>query len=134
VSGPRNFETLVAANDLAALLIDRHAYADAAALLRETIASANETLTPAHWFTGVFRRNLGRCLMKDGQRAEAERELLAAHAVLAAARGPQDRQTVIAVRDLVDLYDAWGRQADARTWRDRLPQPSPSPNPASAKS
>jgi non-specific serine/threonine protein kinase/serine/threonine-protein kinase len=134
VAGPRNFETLVAANDLAAVLIDRHAFGDAEALLRETIAGANETLTPSHWFTGVFRRNLGRCLFKEGRRAEAERELLAAYAALAAARGAEDGQTVIAVRDLVDLYDAWGRPADVRTWRAKLPAPSPAASAPPAKS
>ena len=65
VSGPRNLETLMAANDLAYLLIDVGRLDEAEPLLRETIAGANETLTPAHWFTGAFRRNLGRCLTRQ---------------------------------------------------------------------
>jgi non-specific serine/threonine protein kinase/serine/threonine-protein kinase len=132
ISGPRNLETLVAANDLAALLIDRGRLQEAEPLLRETIEGANVTLTPSHWFTGVFRRNLGRCLTKEGKLKEAETELLGAHDVLEAARGADDRQTLNVVRNLADLYEAWGRKDAAATWRKRLPTPSPSP--AAAKS
>jgi serine/threonine protein kinase len=127
ISGPRNLETLVAANDLSTLLIERGRLPEAEALLRETVAGANETLTPAHWFTGVFRRNLGRCLTKEGKYADAERELLGALEVLTAARGAQDRQTVLVVRNLGDLYEAWGRKDAAASWRNRLPPPSPTP-------
>ena len=127
VSGPRNLETLVAASDLAALLMDRGQLAEAEALLRETVAGANETLTPAHWFTAAFRRNLGRCLTKQKRFAEAERELLGAHEVMKAARGPEDRQTLNIVRYLGDLYEAWGRKDAAASWRSRLPPPSPAP-------
>ena len=131
VSGPRNLETLVAANDLAVLQMDRGALPEAESLLREAVTGAEQTLTPAHWFTGVFRRNLGKCLTREKKYAEAERELLDAHAVLAAARGPDDRETRAAVRRLGELYEAWGRPDAAASWRSRLP-PSPSPSPAAS--
>jgi hypothetical protein len=107
--------------------MDKGRLAEAEQLLRETVAGAHETLTPGHWFTGAFRRSLGRCLTKEGKYAEAERELLGAYDVLKAARGPEDRQTVNAVRNLGDLYEAWGRRDAAASWRSRLPPPSPSP-------
>ena len=69
--------------------------------------------------TGCRRGELGECLTRMGRYAEAEEQLLEAHRVLDAAVGDDHIRTIRAVRALVDLYEAWGKPAEAAEWRAR---------------
>ena len=68
----------------------------------------------------MFRRNHGRSLTALRRYPEAERELLAAHSVLLAELGPEDRETQSVVRRLTELYEAWERPAALAAWRAKL--------------
>jgi hypothetical protein len=51
---------------------------------------------------------------------EAEALLLAAHHALAAQLGPDHRRTQRALGRIVELYNAWGKPAEAAEYRARL--------------
>jgi hypothetical protein len=117
-------DTLVVWNDLGLLLMDRKRLPEADAAFREGIRGAEATLPAGHRFTAIFRRNLGRVLVRMKRFPEAERELLRAHRELQAASGDDNRDTQAAVRRLVELYEAWGRPAPLAIWKERVPRPA----------
>jgi tetratricopeptide repeat protein len=121
VSGPRHLDTLDTANDLGLLLMDAGRLPESLAVFADLVKEAEAGLPVGHRFTAVFRRNHGRVLARLARYREAERELLRAQADLHVAVGDAHRDTVAAVRRLVELYDAWGRPAEASAWKKRLP-------------
>jgi tetratricopeptide (TPR) repeat protein len=90
-------------------------------VMDEAIATAREHLAADSWHVGGLLGGRGQGLAIQGRYEEAERALLESHAVLDAAVGPEHPASRRAIRRLVDLYEAWGRPADAAVWRDRLP-------------
>lgn len=62
---------------------------------------------------------LGLVSMKAGHHAVAEPLLLGYQRFLEARGGPAGTDTQRAVRLLVELYEAWGRETDAAEWRGR---------------
>ena len=74
-----------------------------------------------HLKTGNHRRQLGAYLTIMGRYEEAELELVEAHRIVEAAAGEDNSWTILAVEQLVALYEAWGEAGKADKWRDRLP-------------
>jgi hypothetical protein len=72
-----------------------------------------------HWQTAEAEGQWGACLAALGRFDEAETELLSSHAVLAKRRGPAHAATAESVEQIIHLYDAWGRPAEALQWRAR---------------
>jgi len=70
------------------------------------------------------RRSLAECLTGMGRYVEAEEELLAVHKRMHDRRGPQHHFTQMAIRSLVDLYEAWGKPEQAARWQAKLPAPT----------
>jgi hypothetical protein len=64
---------------------------------------------------------------KQGRYPEAEKLALTAYAGTARALGPQHARTKRLVGDLVSLYEAWGKPAEAASWRAILGDPSVAP-------
>ncbi len=73
---------------------------------------------PGHWRIDEARVNVGLALIHAGRFADAERELLSAHQGLGASRGTTADETQLARKRLVELYERWGRPAEAQRYRD----------------
>jgi tetratricopeptide (TPR) repeat protein len=82
-------------------------YAEAAAVLNEAIAIVERTLGSDNARAGGLRVTLGKALTKDGRFADAERELIEAHRVLASAQGVTASKIESSRKALVMLYEAW---------------------------
>jgi serine/threonine protein kinase len=121
VSGPRHQDTLLAANDLGHFLVDKGRLEEAETLLREATVGGKATLPPTHRWTTRFEIGLGECLVKRGRHAEAEEVLLAALADARAGTGDTKELQGDAARQLVALYEAWGRPAKAAPYRGLVP-------------
>jgi eukaryotic-like serine/threonine-protein kinase len=104
-------------------LLDAQAYAAAEPLLRESLA-LGEQKVPDAWDTHRTRSLLGGALLGQKKYADAEPLLLQGYAGLkqrAAKIPPEDRGSLTtALERLVQLYGAWGQEAEAAWWRKEL--------------
>ena len=103
---------------LGAVLTDRGHPSEGEPLLREALRLRVEKFGSDDRRTARAQRALGVCLASLGRRREAERLLLDSHHALVSATNwyhrTLKRQTA---RDLVTLYEAWGRREDAAAFR-----------------
>ncbi len=104
-------------------LLNQRKWSEAEAVLRECLA-IRQKAQPDDWSTFNTRSQLGGALLSEGRFAEAEPLVVAGYEGLKtrAARIPDAGwpRLVEASRRVVELYEAWGRSADADTWRQRL--------------
>jgi eukaryotic-like serine/threonine-protein kinase len=84
---------------------------------REALALATKTRAPGHLDIARAQVALGRLLTGASRFDEAERLLLAAREIREQKLTAEHALTRAAASDLVSLYDAWGRRADADKWR-----------------
>ncbi|MGH7630957.1 MAG: tetratricopeptide repeat protein [Gemmatimonadales bacterium] len=104
---------------LGAVRLQRGDAREAESLLRQGVAMAERFLPPGSLRTRESKRLLGTTLSAQGRYAESEPLLLAAAEMPAAAQADTlERRR--ALRELVRLYEAWGRPEQARKYRDRL--------------
>ncbi|MHC4609135.1 MAG: tetratricopeptide repeat protein, partial [Planctomycetota bacterium] len=94
--------------------------AEALALAHDALEAAETSLPRGHLKIGRYRDHLGTCLTALGRFAEAERELLEAYDSLRGQLGGGHPYTQKVVADLIDLYEAWGKPAQAAEWKTRL--------------
>ncbi|MCC6672665.1 MAG: serine/threonine protein kinase [Planctomycetes bacterium] len=94
---------------------------DAEALASALRGKAERSLPSGNWLRGVVLKEHGACLRELRRHAEAEPSLLQAHAILSAAVGSADARTQKVVDELVLLYEATGRPAEAAQWAARRP-------------
>lgn len=112
--------TLVALNNLASLLVDLERPEEAAGLYLELIDTARRTL-PANDFTlHVFARNYGRCLATLRRFEEAEALLVPSYEALVRTLGGRHEHTHKTLAYVIDLYEAWGKAAEAAAYRAQL--------------
>ena len=78
-------------------------------------------------FVSKSLKNLGRARTGLGQFADAEANLLEAHAVFVQTRGESHKDTVHCTSAIVELYDAWhaaepdqGYDARGAEWKTKL--------------
>lgn len=116
VLGERHPHTLISMGNLGEAYTQGGDAAAGEPLLRRAVQIAEETLGPTHVIHSVTLRKYGVCLGKLGLYAEAEKALLRAHALIVETFGADHERTRLAKRDLVDLYEAWGRGDDAKKW------------------
>ena len=102
--------------ELGGLLVERGNPGEAEELLRHSLAIYREA-TPDTARIARAQTFLGASLIALGRFAEAEPLLLAGRAALVAERGAAHRWTSDAERNLVALYDTWGRPAEAERYR-----------------
>jgi serine/threonine protein kinase len=105
------------------LLLQKQAkWSKAEPLWRAVVAGRRKTLKAGHWLIGDAENMLGVSLIGMGRLADAETQLLAAHALLSAARDPAAPPTTIgfSAHLLGILYDKWNKPDQASAWRARM--------------
>jgi len=115
--GANHVQTIIALHNLGRALRSQGRLPDAVAAFREATERGRVGLLPGHIVTLTAQRAYGECLTDLGAYAEAERELLAAYAALAAAHGERHTWSMLAAQALARLYEAWERPADAERYR-----------------
>jgi serine/threonine protein kinase/tetratricopeptide (TPR) repeat protein len=127
-NGVQNSDTVLAQLALAMNLLQQHRYAAAEKILRPCLQT-RERFERNNWKLFNAKVQLGRCLWGQKKYAEAEPLLLQGYEGMKAAEPglpPNGQKWLIeATRCLVELYDAWGKPEQARTWRQRLNEVSP---------
>ncbi len=115
--GPDAPETTVLMHDLGFLFYKRGDAEAAIAELQAALEIRRRVHGDDHVNTQTTAFVLGFVSLKAGHHAEAEPLLLAYERWREARGGLAGADTQRAVRGLVDLYEAWGRAADAAMWR-----------------
>jgi len=103
------------------VLVARHDPRAAEPLLREALKIRQRALPPGHWRTAEAEGALGVCLEARAEREEAERLLLDSYRGFDSApgwRSSQGREETL--RQLVSLYDRWGKRNQAARYRALL--------------
>ncbi|MCZ6601900.1 MAG: tetratricopeptide repeat protein, partial [Planctomycetota bacterium] len=118
--GETHPDTLVSMNNLGRLLRITGDLAEADRLLAGAVRLATESLPQGDWRTAVFRSNYGACLTKMERFEEAERQLLASHAVLRPLLASDNRFVLKVLQRLVELYTAWGNPEKAKEYEALL--------------
>ena len=102
--GPLDGQTIVAGNNLAMLYHEIEEFAKGAEVLREVIASGEESPECPAFYIGIFERNLARCLMGLEEYPEAEEHLQRSMELLADSP-PQFQERTQEFLD--ELYTLW---------------------------
>ncbi len=89
-------------------------------LLRESLEIRRAALAETDWRTAETKSLLGECLAALGRYQEAEPLLTGSYPVLLKNRGNHDRRARQAVVRVVSLYQRWGRDDQARRYREVL--------------
>ena len=92
---------------------------EAGPLLREALGVRRHALPADHWLTAVTANILGGCLTMEGRYAEAEAVLLSIGETLAPVPDFLAGRIPGTAARLVALYEAWGRDEQAASWRAR---------------
>ncbi len=120
VYGDRHYLLGVAVSNQAAARMERGDHAGAERLFRDAAARFADTQGADHLNTGIARIKLGRALLRQGRFAEAARETLAGHDVVAAQATPTVSFLRAARRDLIAAYDSLGEPERATRFRTLL--------------
>lgn len=115
--GENHPEVGTSTHNLAQLLYEKNQFEEAEPLFRQALAIYAKSIKPDHWLVHRCRRNLGACLIKLKRFDEAEEHLLAAHSGLQQTHGEQHELTRKAVSRLIELYEVWGKPAQAQPYR-----------------
>jgi hypothetical protein len=91
---------------------------EAELLFVEAVGILEQALGREHWTVGRGRGAYGMCLLREGRFRDAERELLASHAILLKTLGPGDERTRLAAANLTTLYDTWKRPSQAARFHE----------------
>ena len=121
LQGEEHPDMLATMTNLGRLYITRGKFKEAEPLLAKTVMLSKREMPAGFMGTGITLMAHGEALTGLNRLAEAERELLEAHAILLAAMGPADRGVAHAVNDLAALCDRTGRPREAADWRAKLP-------------
>jgi non-specific serine/threonine protein kinase/serine/threonine-protein kinase len=138
VPPPGHPEVPTAMSNLAAVLVDEGKPAEAVPLFRQSLAMLDPTMEAKQpWKAAMTRVWLGRALLALDHREDAEKELLAAEPLVAAAPTLAAGYHERCILTLISLYQAWDRAepgkgyaAKAAMWRAKLS----AMHPASAQS
>ena len=95
-------------------------YRDALTLRRKAFPNEPD----GHWEVATIKSLLGGCLTAAKRYADAEPLLLESYPVIKGNFGDAHPRTQVALKRLVDLYDAWGKSAKGAQYRAMLVQPS----------
>jgi non-specific serine/threonine protein kinase/serine/threonine-protein kinase len=109
--------------ELAGNLLAQKKYAEAEPMARECLAIRSEK-RPDRWVTFYARTTVGGALLGQGKYAEAEPLLIQAFEGMKARESqmrPSSKFLMLEpLERLVQLYDAWGKAAEAARWRKVL--------------
>lgn len=118
--GPAHLDTIIAMDNHGGLLLKLDRYAEAASLYETLLPTLDEAFEADDWRRGISLGGYGQALNGLQRYDEAELALLRAHELLEQRLEDQDDRLITAVQRLVALYEAWGRDAEAATWRALL--------------
>jgi serine/threonine protein kinase/Flp pilus assembly protein TadD len=131
--GEDHEQTQVMTYRLAILLQDQDKLEEAEALFRQLIETTLRTRPPDHRHVCLQRSAYGRCLLKMKRHADAEAQFLESYAGTRKRLGDEHQATRSAIKDLVELYNAWGKTDKVEEWRDMLEQAAAESQPASSE-
>jgi serine/threonine protein kinase len=112
--GAKHPDMITAYRGFAILREAQGRYAEAVTLARTSLALAIDTVGPDNPSTATSHFRLGRALMLQKQYAEAEQHLIRARDIRAKVAGPDAPATQDANRELVRLYEAWGKPQETK--------------------
>lgn len=124
--GPDHSQTLIAANNLGSLRVDDGRPEQAEPILVAALESAQRTGN--RYLERWTRRNLGHCLARMGRFSDAQRELLLAYEQFKSADPAPDANDRTISR-LAEMYEAWGKPAEAARWRATTQPAAPATQP-----
>jgi tetratricopeptide (TPR) repeat protein len=117
--------TLTAMNNLACRYRDQGKLAEAEPLHVKVVANRRRILGEGHRNTLISKRNLGKLYLTQGKLAEAEPLLLSSYEGMRTRDQTiptrVERYLVPALKEIVQLYEAWGKPEKAAEWRAKLP-------------
>ncbi|MBL9030751.1 MAG: serine/threonine protein kinase [Phycisphaerae bacterium] len=119
-AGPTHSRTVQALDALTRALIREGRFADAEALIRESIERLSSTLAPDHWFIAVLESRLGLCMLDQGRIAESAALMQRSLPRIVAAQGWTYRPVRETLVRLARAYDTLARPDLARAARRDL--------------
>jgi tetratricopeptide (TPR) repeat protein len=125
VVGPVHAQIAAGLNNLASMLQRQGRLEEAEATYREALTVSNTALGQDHQLTAWLSANLGVVLTRQRKFAEAETLFISALARLRARLGDQHNNVRRVHGRMADLYDAWGRPAQALQHRPLAARPVP---------
>jgi serine/threonine protein kinase len=102
---------------LGSVLTARGKASEAEPLLRECLEGQRKMLPNGHWRIAQAQSLLGACLAVQREYPESEGLLLASFRELQRAQGTPGPELTKARQRLVQLYEAWGKPAEAAKWK-----------------
>jgi len=111
-------------NNLARLLQHKGDYDAAELQYRQAIEVYRKTYPEDHWEIATVKSLLGACLMEARRYGEAEPLLLESYPIIRSNFGGSHNRTIVALRRIVDLYNAWGQPQKAARFAAMLPDPA----------
>jgi len=115
---PENHEDIAVSHDfLATALIERGEFTEAERHARDCLAIREKTM-PRHWLRHGAAIRLAEALARQGRFDEAEPMLL--NAIQEIKPPGVSRRKHEAVRQIIKLYEAWGKADQAAPWRTKL--------------
>jgi serine/threonine-protein kinase len=118
--GDQHAETINALHNLAVLRQYQGRDTEALQLARGALEAAETSLPRGHLKIARYRHHVGMCLTELGRFDEAEQEFLEAYSALRGQVDDRHPYTQHVMSGLIDLYEVWGRPAQATEWRARL--------------
>ncbi len=115
--------TATAMHNLASSYYRLSEYARAEPLFQEAIETRRRVLGETHPSTARSRARLSEMFVAQRRYGDAEPLALAASQGFLASLGAVHELTQSTVRELAQLYDAWGKPAQAAEWRSKLTTP-----------
>jgi tetratricopeptide (TPR) repeat protein/tRNA A-37 threonylcarbamoyl transferase component Bud32 len=108
---------------LGELRIKAGQYVTAEKVLREGRETLQTALPATSWRLALIDARIGECLIcrQPADFGEAESLLLRSHEILTAALGQTDDRTQRTVKQIITLYDAWGKPQAADRYRLLVP-------------
>jgi serine/threonine-protein kinase len=125
LGGDRSLSVAISSWWLGSLLVEKGEPAAALPYAVQAEEIYTELLPPTHWALAGAAGLRGACLAGLGRFEEAEPLLLDSYVVLERELSKRSVFTLGILESLVELYDAWGRPAEAARYRAMLPRPAP---------
>jgi len=107
-------------NNLAKLLTRKGNYAEAEQTFREALKVKRKTFPEDHWEIADTKSLYGYCLSKSCKFSEAEEALVDSYLIIKEEFGDQYSRTLLALKRIIELYEAWDKNKKAEKYRKLL--------------
>ncbi len=116
--GPKSLETVTLSLNMATALRENDRAAESLSYLDGLQALEGDVLPRRGRTSALVGLEYGRCLAQLERYEEAESRLQRAYGLLGRIAG-HEHMALVAARELAAMYERLGREAEARTWRER---------------